>query len=546
MIDRTYPQQAQCAEFVEALTNAKSNGAATFDDALSATQNDTPEVLTELANLIPDYTINGQNHSGKESVFKATMDGIEAYTAAHGRAPTGDVVENALRTSLTVISQEHRNKAGLAATFDDATSTASGSPMQSNRAQVAVYQSIVGAVPFAGYIPMGDGLQGKLIIVKHEAATTSGSYLAGENMDGMNINKPFMSSIRRITLDADGKGNFKYAIDDAAGSPVYASGIDVFVDGVPAGSSVMNTSNSAATSSIVGNITKNGTVYTVSGQVTTLTGDVSVAFTPALPAACTVEASAILNYEHQSMKERRPMVQTAAYSFDFRAHYMSGNYRITQEAKIQFAAETRIDAGTEAMYQLRAKSNAERHAESLRAMYAIARGYVTTFNFDSVNRQTQRSRVDIWTDAIFPIAAADADMVTRTQGFGIAMLYVGKKGKSEIISLPPTLFTPSGLPSSNGIYRLGKLYGMWDVYYDAGVVINETSSAIELLAIGRSDQTARNPMIFGDVAGATVIPLAAGNAQEEGYGYFQAIATRVNPHTDSAVGAALIQLTNFE
>jgi hypothetical protein len=157
----------------------------------------------------------------------------------------------------------------------------------------------------------------------------------------------------------------------------------------------------------------------------------------------------------------------------------------------------------------------------------------------------QRTRADIWSDAIFPIAAADADMVERTQGFGISVLYVGKRGKSDIMSLPSTLFTPSGLPSSNGIYRLGKLYGMWDVYYDAGVVIQETENAIELLAIGRSDQIARNPMVFGDVAGATVIPLAAGNPQEEGYGYFQALATRVNPHQDSARGAALIQLTSF-
>ncbi|TDR30337.1 hypothetical protein [Hydromonas duriensis] len=545
MIDRTYPQQAACAEFVEVVTAARADGA-TFDDAIGAARADMPEVLLELGGLIPDFQVGGQTHSGKESVYKATMDGIDAFTKAHGRVPTGDVIENALRTSLNVVSQEHRTKSGILATYDDATSTASGSPMQSNRAQVAVYQSIVGAVPFAGYIPMGDGLQGKLIIVKHEAASTSGAYMAGENMDGMNINKPFMSSTRRITLDVDGKGLFRYSDSDKTGAPIYASGVDVFIDGVPAGGTVMNAANNVAKASLLGNITlANGINYAITGYATPLTGEIAVTVTPALPKGAVLEAAAILNYEHASMKEKRPMVQTAAYSFDFRAHYMSGNYRLTQEAKVQFQSETRIDAGTEAMYQLRAKSNAERHAESLKAMYAIAKGYTTTFDFMAVTRQMQRSRADIWSDAIFPIAAADADMVERTQGFGISVLYVGKKGKSDIMSLPSTLFTPSGLPSSNGIYRLGKLYGLWDVYYDAGVVIKETDNAIEILAIGRSDQIARNPMIFGDVAGATVTPLAAGNPQEEGYGYFQALATRVNPHQDSARGAARIQLTNF-
>lgn len=134
--------------------------------------------------------------------------------------------------------------------------------------------------------------------------------------------------------------------------------------------------------------------------------------------------------------------------------------------------------------------------------------------------------------------AADQSMVERTQGFGISVLYVGSKGKAEITALPPALFTPSGTPSRAGIYRIGKLYGMFDVYFDPTRTVKETADAIEILAIGRSDQVARNPMIFGDVAGATVMPLGTNNDQErEGYGYFQALATRVNPRKQTVLAA---------
>lgn len=216
----------------------------------------------------------------------------------------------------------------------------------------------------------------------------------------MNVGRPYMSSIRRVALTA-GAGTFKYADSDAAGSPVYPTGVDVYVDGVPVGGTVINTSNSVAEAPLVGQVRIDTTNYVLSGKVTTLTGVVAATFTPALPAGVTVEASAILNYEHATMKSKRPLVQAAAYTFDFRAHYMTGNYRITQEAKVQFNAEVRMDAGTEAMYQLRVQSGAERHVEAIRAMYAVGKGYVTSFNLDAANRQAQRSRADIWTDVLF-------------------------------------------------------------------------------------------------------------------------------------------------
>lgn len=540
-MDRTYPEHFAHSQFIRNFNEKKQLSGATFDSA-SALSLAVPESLRELCQTVPDFQMGGRNFSGEQATMDAVSRGMDEYKRKHGHVVRGDVLESAVRTTLNIMTPENREKAGLSAVYDDATTSASGAPMQANRAQVAIYTSIANAVPFAGYIPMSDGLQGKLIIVRHEAGTATGDYAVGDSLDGANSGDPFMSYNRRITL-ASGEGVFKIAKDDTDGAAIFAGGVDVFVNGVPAGSSVLNSRNDAASAPLFGEIKIGTTVHKLTGNVDATKGTVKADFAPALPSGSIVEASAILNFE--ALKGKRPKVVVSATSYDFRATFMSGNHFVTQEAKTQFRAEVNMDATSEALASLRNQSANERYREALRAMYAVGKGHITNFSFDATNRQAQRSRADVWSDVIFPIAAADADMVTRTQGFGISCLYVGTKGKAELTSLPSHLFEQSGLKSTNGIYRLGRLYGKWDVYYDAGKIVNETAESIELLAIGTSNDVARNPVIFGDVASPMIMPLATGESQENGYGYYQALATKVNPHQDSARGAALIQLTNF-
>ncbi len=543
-MDRTYPEHFTHSQFIQNLNHekeAKKSSGAAFDSA-SALSLNMPEKLRELCQTVPDFQVGGRNYSGEQATMDAVSRGIDEYKRKHGHEVRGDVLESAVRTTLNVMTQDNREKAGLPAVYDDALTSASGAPMQANRAQIAIFTSIANAVPFAGYIPMSEGLQGKLIIVRHEAGTATGDYAVGDSLDGANSGDPFMSYNRRIKLES-GVGLFKVAKADTAGAAIFAGGVDVFVNGVPAGSSVLNTRNDAASAPLFGEIKIGTAVHKLTGEVKAKTGEIKAEFEPALPSGSIVEASAILNFE--SFDDKRPEVIVSATSYDFRATFMSGNHFVTQEAKTQFRAEVNMDATSEALASLRNQSSNERYREALRAMYAVGKGYITNFSFDAINRQAQRSRADVWSDVIFPIAAADADMVTRTQGFGISCLYVGTKGKAELTSLPSHLFEQSGLKSTNGIYRLGRLYGKWDVYYDAGKIVNETTDSIEILAIGTSDDVARNPVIFGDVASPMIMPLATNKSQKEGYGYYQALATKVNPHQDSARGAALIQLTNF-
>jgi hypothetical protein len=60
--------------------------------------------------------------------------------------------------------------------------------------------------------------------------------------------------------------------------------------------------------------------------------------------------------------------------------------------------------------------------------------------------------------------------------------------------LPVPYFEAANLSgvNRNGIYRVGRLFGRWDVYFVPGVV-NETSAALEMLCVGQSEQAHATP-----------------------------------------------------
>ncbi|MOA09144.1 hypothetical protein D3C78_1289540 [compost metagenome] len=65
------------------------------------------------------------------------------------------------------------------------------------------------------------------------------------------------------------------------------------------------------------------------------------------------------------------------------------------------------------------------------------------------------------------------------------------------------------------------------------------------MCVGRATDVTRNPFVLGDAVAPTVIPLAVNADLKTGAGFYARNFTAVNPHQASAMGCALINVTNL-
>jgi hypothetical protein len=85
---------------------------------------------------------------------------------------------------------------------------------------------------------------------------------------------------------------------------------------------------------------------------------------------------------------------------------------------------------------------------------------------------------------------------------------------------------------------------MFEVYYTPHTV-NETLTGSQILCVGRATDAARNPIVMGDAVPPTMMPLAVGADLRTGSGFYARTFTELNPHAPSAMGAAIIDITNL-
>jgi len=112
--------------------------------------------------------------------------------------------------------------------------------------------------------------------------------------------------------------------------------------------------------------------------------------------------------------------------------------------------------------------------------------------------------------------------------------------------MPHTLFESSGLPPRAGIYRLGRLFGQYEVYFCPRLLEDAAHpTTARVLAIGRAHDVARNPFVLGDAVPPTVNPIAMGQDMRQGSAFYARNFTSVNPHAPSAKGAAMIEIINL-
>lgn len=531
------------------IEEAKKDGASAGKAVLDSIKNQAGISAPKHLSILLDSV--GDQHDAK--VLDAVAAGVAHFEVEHGVKPTADVVEAALQQGVAAFK-------GIDARgnlLDSATSAHHDQmSLQPNRAVVAVISAIAEAIPFASYLPVDIGSnQGKLAILSHQAGDAYGDYAVGGLMDGTSAGDVYASSSRMVRFVITGAAPYTRKFSktnlandpgfcDPAGAavPVLRGRTIVYVNGIPA---AMDTAQgSAANSPISGSIRVAGVDYAIAGTVTVANGDISITPTPDFPDAFSVTAESFIDYE--AAPALIPSVAVKAEVFDIFANPWRVKTGISIDAAGQLKNELGLDGDSEALMAIRTQMAMERHYLSLRKARLLAINNAVSFDFAYTTQIAQKNRAEIWQDFQSVLGTADQNMANSTMDHGITHLYAGAWPIAQWEGLPRDLWEPSGISKRPGIYRAGRLFNKYEVYYapKAGPTDNAGLTQSEIVAIGRSSQVARCPIVLGDAVAPTFLPLNMQSDLVNQSAMYARDFTVVNPHQPSALGCALVTVTN--
>lgn len=545
---RQYNKQStiDANNFVSALKdNSQTNG--TFDSAAAKTfingalsQNDVkvPETLQAVLDSASDKEADG--------ILRAVLDGANAYQAAHGQEIPADVIEQAFHSAYSTTPEAQK-----AALDSVGNSLQSAQSYQSNRAIVAILTTTTEAIPFVHYLPADiKSNQAKLAILEHVTGSAAGSYAEGGLLDGAHSGDRFISSARDHVLKHGVAGALSGKITaiqktpdtcDPAGTvaKLVRGATIIYVNGLKAAQEV---SSKSVNSPIAGSVVIADVTHAISGSVNTDTGEITLAVAPALPTTVEVLAEAFIDYERQ--EDLTPTIITGVETFDLFANSWRALTHQSIDSRTQMSNELGLDSYSEGVIAIQAQFANERHYDVLRKARRVAVCNRETFNFNWTGAGDFKVRSDIWRDFSSVLGAVSQKMALLTMNHGVTHLYVGEKVAAQMQGLPADIWQASGITARPGIYRVGRLFGKYDVYYTPRGV-NEEAEGAEILCVGQASDVTRNAFILGDAVAPTVIPLATNSDLKTGAGYYARNFTAVNPHKHSAQGAALITVTNL-
>lgn len=545
---RQYNKQStiDANNFVSALKdNSQTNG--TFDSAAAKTfingalsQNDVkvPETLQAVLDSASDKEADG--------ILRAVLDGANAYQAAHGQEIPADVIEQAFHSAYSTTPEAQK-----AALDSVGNSLQSAQSYQSNRAIVAILTTTTEAIPFVHYLPADiKSNQAKLAILEHVTGSAAGSYAEGGLLDGAHSGDRFISSARDHVLKHGVAGALSGKITaiqktpdtcDPAGTvaKLVRGATIIYVNGLKAAQEV---SSKSVNSPIAGSVVIADVTHAISGSVNTDTGEITLAVAPALPTTVEVLAEAFIDYERQ--EDLTPTIITGVETFDLFANSWRALTSQSIDSRTQMSNELGLDSYSEGVIAIQAQFANERHYDVLRKARRVAVCNRETFNFNWTGAGDFKVRSDIWRDFSSVLGAVSQKMALLTMNHGVTHLYVGEKVAAQMQGLAADIWQASGITARPGIYRVGRLFGKYDVYYTPRGV-NEEAEGAEILCVGQASDVTRNAFILGDAVAPTVIPLATNSDLKSGAGYYARNFTAVNPHKHSAQGAALITVTNL-
>ncbi len=490
-------------------------------------------------------------------ILDSIQMGISHYSVEHGSAPTADLVEAAIQQADVAF----RGIAPDGSILDSATSL-NHDPLslQPNRAVVALLTAIAEAIPFAAYLPVDlQSNQSKLAILSHVAGSTYGDYTTGDLMDGISAGNVFASSARSVRFDVTGgtapfnskftainsTSDVGYCNAAATGVAVLRGRTIVFINGLVA--AVEPVSGSAANSPLSGSVVIGGITYTVTGTVAPATGVISLTALTASSGpitGLTVTARAFVDYE--TSPGLIPNLTVKADVFDIYANPWRIKTGISIDSNSQLRNELGLDGNSEALMAIRTQMALERHFQALRMCQEISANNVVSYDFQYSTQILQKLRFQIWQDFQAVISNVDQKMANDTMDHGITHLYVPAFVAAQMLGLPSELFKPSGITTRPGIYRVGRLFDKYEVYFSPRVATqNAALTQATIIAIGRSTQVARCPIVLGDAVAPTFLQLSMGSDFVNNSGMYARDFTVVNPHQPSALGAARINITNL-
>lgn len=532
----------QTEKFFDGLYAEAKDGESAALDSVKLQAVTSSKDLGELPESVQKLMDSVKDEEQRSRVLDATIVGMDLYRRQHGVMPTADVLDAAIQQGMA--AGMDLGKLGIALDGVGTNLHSDNGSAQPNRIVVAITSALAEAIPFATYLPADiQSNEARLGIVSHLAGTTFGGYTQGDLMDGINIGESYLSSSRRTTATLDAER------DQATGKvgglvdlPLLRGRTKVFVNGFPVAEENINVNGAIANSPISGVAVIGGSQFTVSGTVTVATGAFTIDFAPALPVGTVVEVQGFIDYESNTALTPEIISQVQTYSLY--ANPWRAKVKQSIDSRTQYQNELNLDLQSEGLISIRNQFAMERHFEVLKMAKVLAGNNTHEFDFKYADQGLRKTRAAIWQDFSAVLGIADQQMAEDTMDHGITHLYVTKNVAAQMLALPREVFVPSGLVARPSIYRLGTLFGRFEVYYTPKVLVEGASSS-QILCVGRSVQVARCPFVLGDAVPPTNIPLAINDDLKSGTGFYARNFTSVNPHVPSAKGVALINVTNL-
>ena len=523
---------------------AKADGA-TFDSAAAVDFVENANIPENLKCVLDECETN----ESRKLVTSAILDGCRSYESAHGCDAPADIVELAIHNAFAT-TQMARSRYQL-----DSASNLQHDPLslQPNRAVIAILTAFAEGIPFAHYLPADIGSnEAKLAILTHRAGNKWGAYELGALLDGVNGGNAYLSTARCHTAnpdESDGTVKGKITAEQITPDTCYQSGTAVkllrgrtivYVNGFEAARET--SSAGAGVSTIAGKFTLGEQEHAIGGTINPDTGEFSLTTTPKMPKEAKVTVEGFIDLERAP--ESAPSVISQVETFSLHANAWQAYTRQTIDARTQMSNELGLDPYSESVMAIQTQFALERHYQCLAMGMRLAMNNVETFDFKVAREHQDSSRAEVWRDLSYHLGALDQTMAERTMDHGISHIYVGKRVAAQLKGLPNTFFQPSGVVARPGIYRLGRLFGRYEVYYTPKIVA-ETENSAQMLCVGRASNVALNPVVLGDAVAPMVMPLSVNNDLRQGAGFYARNFTRVNPYHPAANGFALLNVTNM-
>jgi len=506
------------------------------------------------ARMAPLMAIVDEKH--RPMVLASLLDGIRRFEYEHGFVPSADMIDSAISQGLAVADGSASILPG-GVTLDSVSNSLQSTPLshQPNRIAVAICGGLAESLPIGAYLPSDlNSNESKLAIVNSTAGSDFGAYKDGDILDGVNGGQSYTNSERNVvaSLGADRtSATFAFktgGAGDGAAVPLIPTRTYVKFKGFKVAIEI-NPNDTTAERQIAGQVkiknaeTGDVTSHSISGKVAFANGAGSLAFAPALPEGAVVKVVGFIDYE--AKPELTPSIKTKAVSFSLYCTEDRVLMQTTPGARSQAQNELGADFLTVAVNAARRQWAQERYFLALEKIREVAANTGKFFDFDAANQLLQKSRAQRWRDFAAFMGEVDQEVANNTMEYGISYLFVGAKGASNFRTMGADDFTPSGVQARPGVYRVGRYKNQYDVYYTPRHV-NETSTDLEMLAVGRAQQVARNPIVFSDALAPTLIPLGILSDLKSGAALYGRNLTEINPHDLSALGCALITVKNVD